>query len=165
MNCEVIGLCLDADLALLYEVETKRLKEAVRRNISRFPDDFMFELTKEEYVFLRSQNASLETGRGKHSKFLPFAFTEQGVAKLASVLNSEKAIQINIQIMRVFVHLRQQIAFNDEMRQSLKVLEAKFDKQFDDVYEVINYLLKKDNQEMQQQSRKRIGFKSEQTGK
>mgnify|MGYP003883729861 CR=1 FL=1 len=125
----------------------------------------MFELTKEEYVFLRSQNASLETGRGKYSKFLPFAFTEQGVAMLASVLNSEKAIQINIQIMRVFVHLRQQIAFNDGIRQSLEVLEAKFDKQFDDVYEVINYLLKKDNQEVQQQSRKRIGFKSEQTGK
>lgn len=158
-------IMLDADLASLYEVETKRLKEAVRRNISRFPGDFMFELTKEEYLFLRSQNASLETGRGKYSKFLPFAFTEQGVAMLASVLNSEKAIQINIQIMRIFVHLRQQIVFNDELKQSLKVLEAKFDKQFDDVYEVINYLLKKDNQEVQQQSRKRIGFKSEQTGK
>lgn len=97
---------LDFDLAEMYETETKRLKEAVRRNPDRFPVDFMFELSNEEFISLRTQIATLENlGRGKHSKYLPFAFTEQGVAMLASVLNSAKAIQINIQIVRAFIVL------------------------------------------------------------
>ena len=83
---------LDFDLALLYNVENKRLKEAVGRNLNRFPDEFMFELTKMEYDSLRSQIASLKNGRGQHLKYLPFAFTEQGIAMLSSILNSEKAI-------------------------------------------------------------------------
>ena len=88
---------LDFDLALLYETETKKLKQAVRRNIKRFPSDFMFELTKDEYTALRSQFVTLEnTGRGKYSKYTPFAFTEQGIAMLASVLRSPKAIEVNI---------------------------------------------------------------------
>lgn len=152
---------LDFDLATLYEVDNKRLKEAVRRNIDRFPYDFMIELTRDEYNSLRSQIATLENGRGKFSKFLPFAFTEQGVAMLSSVLNSQKAVQINIQIIRAFVLLRQLTLSNSELSIQLKQLELKYDKQFDDIFEAINYLLKKDNQKKQQTERKQIGFKSE----
>ena len=99
---------LDRDLAELYGVETKVLKQAVRRNIKRFPEDFMFELTKSEEKSLRSQIVTLK--RGQHAKYLPFAFTEQGVAMLSSVLNSERAIEVNIQIMRAFTQLRQMLA-------------------------------------------------------
>ena len=99
---------LDFDLAERYGIETKRLKEQVRRNIERFPDDFMFQLTRNEYNSLRPQIATLESiGRGKYSKYQPFAFTEQGVAMLSSVLNSQAAISINIGIMRAFVAVRQ----------------------------------------------------------
>ena len=98
---------LDFDLAEIYGTETKRLKEAVRRNIKRFPSDFMFEITRDEYNFLRTQFATLDIGRGKYSKYLPFAFTEQGVAMLSSVLNSEPAIAANINIMRAFIAVRQ----------------------------------------------------------
>ena len=149
---------LDFDLAELYEVETKRLKEAVRRNIDRFPDDFMFELTRNEYNILRTQIATLEKGKGKYSKFNPFAFTEQGVAMLSTVLKSTKAIQINISIMRAFVLIRQFALTNKELAEKLKELETKYDRQFKDVYEAINYLLKKDQQETEQKQRKRIGF-------
>jgi len=100
-------IMLDFDLAKLYGTETKVLKQAVRRNIKRFPKDFMFELTREEYNALRTQFVTLENGRGKHSKYNPFAFTEQGVAMLSSVLNSPKAIEVNIQIIRAFVFIRQ----------------------------------------------------------
>ena len=95
---------LDSDLATLYETETKRLKEAVKRNINRFPPDFMFELNSSEFQSLRTQFASSNRGG---TRYMPFAFTEQGVAMLASVLNSVKAIEINIQIVRAFVYLRQ----------------------------------------------------------
>lgn len=98
---------LDYDLAEMYGTETRALKQAVRRNIDRFPDDFMFELTSDEYKSLRSQFVILETGRGKHSKYSSFAFTEQGVAMLSSVLTSKLAISINISIMRAFVATRQ----------------------------------------------------------
>ncbi len=152
---------LDYDLAELYEVDNKRLKESVRRNIDRFPYDFMIELTRDEYNSLRSQIATLENGRGKYSKFLPFAFTEQGVAMLSSVLHSPKAVQINIQIIRAFVLLRQLTLSNTELSTQLKLLENKYDKQFDDIFEAINYLLKKDSQAKQQFERKQIGFKSE----
>ena len=97
------NVMLDFDLAELYETETRVLKQAVRRNLERFPSDFMFVLTRDEYNFLRSQIVTLESGRGKYSKFNPFAFTEQGVAMLSSVLNSSKAIQVNIAIVRAFV--------------------------------------------------------------
>lgn len=98
-GCKIM---LDFDLAELYEIETRILKQAVRRNIERFPQDFMFELTTEELMSLRSQIVILKKSRGGHSKYLPFAFTEQGVAMLSSVLNSYKAIQVNITIMRAF---------------------------------------------------------------
>ena len=137
---------LDFDLAELYQVETKRLKEAVRRNLNRFPNDFMFELTIEE------------NGRGKFSKYLPFAFTEQGVAMLSSVLKSEKAIEVNIAIIRAFVHIRQFALNHLELTNQLKQLEIKYDKQFDDVFEAINYLLKKDSQEKQSKERKSVGY-------
>ena len=127
---------LDFDLATLYEVDNKRLKEAVRRNIDRFPYDFMIELTRDEYNSLRSQIATLENGRGKFSKFLPFAFTEQGVAMLSSVLNSQKAVQINIQIIRAFVLLRQLTLSNSELSIQLKQLELKYDKQHFDLSSV-----------------------------
>ena len=98
---------LDRDLAALYGVETKNLKRQVKRNIERFPADFMIELTREEYNSLRCQNGTIENGRGEHSKYLPYAFTENGVAMLSSVLTSEVAVQINIQIMRAFTWMRQ----------------------------------------------------------
>lgn len=151
---------LDYDLSELYEVETRVLKQAVRRNIHRFPEDFMFEITRDEYHFLRSQIVTLENGRGKHSKYLPFAFTEQGVAMLASVLSSAKAIAMNIQVVRVFVHMRQHLFSHEELSKKVKELEATYDKQFDDIYEVINYLLNKDNIQQQQNERKQIGFRN-----
>lgn len=98
---------LDKDLAELYGVEVKNLNKAVSRNIERFPDDFMFRLTKEEYDFLRFQNGTIKSGRGEHSKYLPYAFTEQGVAMLSGVLRSPIAVEVNIRIMRTFVAVRQ----------------------------------------------------------
>jgi hypothetical protein len=160
---EIRGLkvILDFDLAALYEVETKRLKEAVRRNITRFPSDFMFELTRDEYTFLRTQIASLEKGKGRYSKFSPFAFTEQGVAMLSGILNSDKAINMNIAIMRAFVFIRQYALSHKDLTEKLKELETRYNKQFSDVYEAINYLLQKDKQAIEQKERKRIGFKTE----
>lgn len=101
---------LDYDLASMYEVDVSQLKRQVRRNIDRFPEDFMFELTAEEVSALRCQNGILKTGRGQHSKYLPFAFTEEGVAMLSGVLRSKVAVQVNINIMRAFVAVRQAIA-------------------------------------------------------
>jgi hypothetical protein len=150
---------LDFDLAELYETETKRLKEAVRRNIERFPSDFMFELTRDEYNSLRTQFATLEKGRGRYSKFNPFAFTEQGVAMLASVINSPKAIQVNISIVRAFVMVRQYALAHKDLTEKLKELESKYNKQFADVYEALNYLLEKDKIQIEQKQRKPIGYK------
>ena len=152
----------DYDLARLYETETKILKQAVRRNIDRFPEDFMFELSTDEYHSLRSQIVALEnSGRGKHSKYLPFAFTEQGVAMLSSVLKSKKAIEVNIAIMRAFVFIRQYSLFHKDVTEKLKALESKYDRQFKDVYEAIHYLLQKDKKDLDQRERKRIGFKTD----
>jgi hypothetical protein len=95
---------IDADLAELYGVETKVLKQAVKRNIDRFPDDFMFELTQTEYEIMKSQFGTKK--RGQHSKYLPYAFTEQGVAMLSSILNGKRAISVNIMIMRIFTRTR-----------------------------------------------------------
>jgi hypothetical protein len=129
---------LDFDLAMLYETETKRLKEAVRRNIARFPSDFMFELTSDEYYSLRTQFATLKnSGRGEHSKYLPFAFTEQGVAMLASVLKSERAIQVNIQIVRAFIALRQYALGYAELKQKLEEFMIETNMQFSDIYQVL----------------------------
>ena len=151
---------LDFDLALLYDTETKKLKQAVRRNIDRFPSDFMFELTKEEYNTLRSQFVTLENqGRGKYSKYNPFAFTEQGIAMLASVLRSPKAIEVNIQIVRAFVFLRKYALSHSELTLKLQELETRYNKQFKDVFEAINFLLQKNSVQTEQLNRKRIGYK------
>ena len=110
------------------EVETKVLVQAVKRNLARFPDDFMFQLSAEESRALRSQFATLKNGRGQHRKYLPYAFTEQGVAMLSSVLRSARAIAVNIQIMRAFVRMRELLISNRELAQKLDQLEARLEK-------------------------------------
>ncbi|TSC67211.1 MAG: hypothetical protein CEO19_317 [Parcubacteria group bacterium Gr01-1014_73] len=131
----------DSDLAELYEVKTKVFNQAIIRNIERFPDDFMFQLTKEEYKSLRSQFVTLETGRGQHRKYLPYAFTEQGVAMLSSVLRSGRAIQVNIQIIRTFTKLRQLMVSHEELRHKIEELEKKSDQRFKTIFELIKNLL------------------------
>jgi len=153
------NVMLDFDLAELYEVETRVLKQAVRRNIDRFPEDFLFELTKEEYDSLRSQIVTLEKGRGKHSKYNPFAFTEQGVAMLSGVLKSAVAVQMNISIMRAFVVIRQYALSHKDLTEKLKEIETKYDKKFEDIYQAINYLIGERDLETDFKERKRIGFK------
>ena len=151
---------LDMDLAKIYKVETRVLKQAVRRNIDRFPEDFMFELTKKEWEFIRSQNVMFKAGRGNFPKFLPFAFTEQGVAMLSAVLNSNCAVQTSILIMRAFVMLRQFALTYQELSEKLIELEKQTDQKFDDIEQVLNYLIQKDNQKTQQASRKQVGYKN-----
>jgi hypothetical protein len=147
---------LDMDLAKIYEVETKRLKESVRRNIHRFPEDFMFELTREEWFNLRSQFASSSWGG---SRYLPIAFTEQGVAMLSSVLNSEKAISMNIAIMRAFVMIRQWALTYQELSDKLSDLEKLHNQKFNDIDQVLKYLLQKDHSKTQQAQREQLGYK------
>lgn len=146
---------LDYDLAVLYEIETKVLKQSVKRNIERFPEDFMFELTETEYKSLRSQIVTLEIGRGKYSKYLPFAFTEQGVAMLSGVLKSEKAIKINIAIMRTFVILRNSLLNLEEITSKVKEIEN----QFPEIYKILNYLMDKEELNTEQKDRPKIGYK------
>ena len=130
---------LDSDLAELYGVETKRLNEQVRRNLSRFPPDFMFQLTSQEWESLRSQFATLK--RGEHRKYLPYAFTEHGALMLANVLNSERAAQTSVQVVRAFVRLRQMLASNAELARKLAALENKYDAQFKVVFDAIRQLM------------------------
>lgn len=131
---------LDRDLAKLYGVETKYLNRQVRRNIERFPADFLILLTRKEYQeILRCQFVTLEVG--KHSKYLPYAFTEQGVAMLSSVLNSKKAILVNIQIMRAFTQLRRMLLTNKDLKRKIEEMEGKYDKQFAMVFQAIKQLL------------------------
>jgi hypothetical protein len=144
---------LDSDLAELYQVETKALKRAVRRNIDRFPDDFMFELTKEEAEETRRQNGTLNSGRGYNIKYLPYAFTEQGLAMLSGVLNSPIAVRVNIEIMRTFVKLRALAAIHGEVNLRLSELERTVKtqgKSIDFILDLIDKELKK----------KKIGFKA-----
>ena len=117
---------LDFDLALLYSVETSVLKQAVRRNISRFPEDFMFEITASEMNSLRSQIVTLKKGKGQHLKYMPFEFTKQGIAMLSSVLNSEKAIEINISVIRAFVTIRQFSLPYAELKTRIEEIESQF---------------------------------------
>jgi uncharacterized protein YjcR len=133
---------LDADLAQMYGVEVKQLKRQARRNIDRFPQDFMFELSSEEYRLLRCQSGTLK--RGAHSKYLPYAFTEQGVAMLSSVLKSKKAIHVNIAIMRVFVRLREILSTHKDLAHKLSTLETRIDKhdhQIQSIFDAINQLI------------------------
>ena len=133
---------LDVDLALLYKVELKVMIQAVKRNRERFPKDFMFQLNELEAKSLRSQLVTLKTpGRGRHRKYLPYAFTEQGVAMLSSVLRSPRAIKVNIEIMRAFVRLRQILSTHADLAKKLNDLEQKYDKNFRVVFETIRQLM------------------------
>lgn len=151
---------LDADLATLYEVETKQLKRQVKRNIDRFPEDFMFKLTSEEYIVSRSQNGTLK--QGSNIKYAPMVFTEQGVAMLSSVLNSKRAIKVNIQIIRIFTRIRQMFVDNTEIRLEIEKIKNKLDNQdknMEIVFRYLDELLEK--QEQPNPPRKRIGFKTD----
>lgn len=141
----------DFNLAELYEVETKQLKRAVKRNMSRFPRDFMIELTREEYSSLRCQFGTLE--KGQYSKYLPYVFTEQGVAMLSSVLRSPRAIQVNIAIMRAFVRLREILSTHKKLAKKLIELEKKYDGQFQIVFKAIHQLMKEE-----EKPKRGIGF-------
>jgi hypothetical protein len=165
---------LDRDLAGLYEIETKRLIEAVKRNIRRFPPDFMFQLTKEEYQFLRSQIATLEsqthsklqfvtlkTGKGKYSKYLPYAFTEQGVAMLSGIINSDKAINMNIAIMRAFVEIKKIFLMENDMKEQLRQIKERLgghDIQLNQIYDALENLLDDKAAQRKWDDRERIGF-------
>ncbi len=130
---------LDADLAGLYGVETRVLIQAVKRNFDRFPEDFMFQLSSEEFAVLRSQSVTSSDWGGR--RYPPYAFSEQGVAMLSSVLRSPRAIQVNIEIMRAFIRLRQMLASHAELARKLDALEKKYDAQFREVFEAIRQLM------------------------
>ena len=144
-------MMLDNDLALLYNVETKQLKRAVNRNLERFPDDFMFKLTMKEYKVLRCQTGTLK--RGRHAKYLPYAFSEQGIAMLSSVLNSKRAILVNIQIIRIFTKLRKLLISHEDLKRKIISMEEKYDGQFKIVFDAIRQLLTPP-----EKPRRRIGF-------
>lgn len=146
---------LDKDLAELYNIETKRLKEQVRRNLDRFPESFMFELTLDEYAFLRSQFATLK--RGRHSKYPPFVFTEHGILMLSSVLNSELAIKMSVQIIETFIQLRKLANNYEEIMKKINQMESKNNEQFSEIYEVLQQLLEKPKEA----PRTKIGYKKE----
>ncbi len=145
------SVMLDKDLAELYCVETRHLKQAVRRNIERFPDDFMFELTKDEFQNLRSH---FDTSRWGGARYTPMVFTEQGVAMLSSVLKSDRAAKVNIAIMRTFVQLRQMLASNVELRRKLDEMEKNYDEQFKLVFTAIKQLM----EPLPPKPKRKIGF-------
>jgi hypothetical protein len=149
-------LMLDKDLAELYQIETKYLKRQVKRNIERFPEDFMMELTKEEEDSLRCQFGTLK--RGEHIKYLPYAFTEQGVAMLSSVLNSPKSIQVNIQIIRIFTRIRQMLMDNTEIRLAIEKLEKKTDNNTKNIEVVFQYMDELIDKKENIKHRKKIGY-------
>src|SRR3990167_311510 len=139
---------LDRDLAELYQVETRSLNQAVKRNTDRFPDDFMFQVSEKEYIFLRSQFVILE-GKGKYPKYLPYVFTEQGIAMLSSVLKSKIAIQINIQIIRTFTRLRELMSTNEMLRHKIESIERKqesYDKSLAGIFQLIEKLVEEETQ-------------------
>ena len=149
---------LDSDLADLYRVETKRLKEQVKRNIKRFPQRFMFELTKQENDLLRSQNATLE--KGAHSKYLPFVFTEHGILMLSNVLKSESAVEVSIRIIDIFVKLRESMADQTELWLQIERIKTKLDNQDKNMEIVFRYLDELIEKNTKPEPRKRIGYKS-----
>ena len=151
---------LDKDLAELYETETKSLNLAVKRNIKRFPSDFMFQLTKEEFESLRLQ---IETSKGRGgTRYLPYAFTEQGVAMLSGILNSDKAINMNIAIMRAFVEIRKILLKQHDLKEQLKEIKdhlGEHDVQLNQIYDAMENLLDEKAAERKWNERERIGFK------
>lgn len=145
---------LDEDLAELYGVETKNLVKAVKRNLDRFPADFMFQLTNQEFTDLRFQFGTSSQWGGRRTP--PYAFTEQGVAMLSSVLHSPRAVQVNIEIMRTFVRLRRMLASHADLAEHLESLEQKYDTQFRVVFDAIRKMMQPEDKR-----RKSIGFKVE----
>jgi len=180
---------LDRDLANLYEIETKALNLAVKRNIKRFPPDFMFQLTKDETEnlrlqietssfdqplrlqnetlekdrrSLRLQNETLKTGRGQHSKYQPYAFTEQGIAMLSGLLNSDKAISMNIAIMRAFVEIRRIVFRQNDLKEQLREIKERLgehDAQLNQIYDAMENLLDEKAAQRKWDDRERIGFR------
>jgi len=148
---------LDRDLAVLYGVETKVLNQAVRRNIKRFPEDFMFRLAKEEFEILRSQFVTSSWGG---QRYAPYAFTEQGVAMLSSVLNSKKAIEVNVIIMRTFVNIRKFVSSYEGLAMKIAEIEKKYDKKIGKIFTVLDYLIK-GSEEEKNNKKQEIGFKCE----
>ncbi|WP_198944496.1 ORF6N domain-containing protein [Robiginitalea sediminis] len=146
---------LDRDLAELYGVETKRLKEAVRRNIDRFPEDFMFEMTKEELAHWRSQIASSNPSDKMGLRYPPFCFTEYGILMLSSVLGSDKAIAVNIQIIKTFVELRKLANNYQEIMKKIEKMESQYSQQFQEIYQVLQRLIEKPKDP----PRKPVGYK------
>lgn len=132
---------LDFQIAMLYGVETRALMQAVKRNIDRFPDDFMFQLTEKEEEYLRSQNVISNIKKRCGRRYLPYAFTEQGIAMLSSVLRSSRAVKVNIEIMRAFVKIHKMFESNKDLRLELEKLEQKYDSQFKIVFEAIRKLM------------------------
>ena len=157
-NARCAAYEFDFDLAELYEVETRVLNQAVKRNIDIFPPDFMYQLTENEWEQMSSQIVMTSLKKRPKSS-LPFAFTEHGVTMLANVLKSKKARLTSIAIVRAFITLKKFISNYNEISETLKELENKYNQQFKDVYEAINYLLNKEKQEVAQKERKRIGYK------
>jgi len=145
-----VKVMLDRDLAKLYQVETRALKQAVRRNPDRFPPDFMFELTREEFQQLRSQIVTSSWGG---SRYQPMAFTEQGVAMLSSVLRSKRAIQVNIQIMRAFTKIRQMLSGYEKLKRKIEAMEKRYDRNFQIVFDAINQMI-----ESESTPKRKIGF-------
>jgi len=169
-----VRIMLDRDLAALYEVETRVFNQAVKRNLKRFPEDFMFQLTREEWndlrarfaaneagAALRSQIVILESGKGQHTKYLPYAFTEQGIAMLSGVLNSDRAIQMNIAIMRAFVEIRKIFLEQHDVRTQLAIIRERLgehDVQLSQIYDSIENLLDEHVAQRRWDERTRIGF-------
>ncbi|QDW27765.1 ORF6N domain-containing protein [Pedobacter sp. KBS0701] len=150
-----VKVMLDSDLAELFGVDTKRLKEQVRRNIERFPEHFMFELTKEENEVLRSQFATLR--HGQHSKYLPFAFSEHGILQLSNVLKSKQAVEVSIKIIDVFVQLRTMVLSNTEIRLEVEKIKKKVDNQDKNIEVIFRYF--DELLEQKEKPRKEIGYK------
>lgn len=148
---------LDNDLASLYGVETKKLIQAMKRNVDRFPEDFMFQLNNEEFDVLRSQFVTSKSRGGR--RYAPYAFTEQGVAMLSSVLRSPRAVAVNIEIMRAFVRLRQMLFSHAELARKVNALESKYDGQFKVVFDALRQLM----QPPPGKSKRAIGFHSKST--
>jgi hypothetical protein len=159
LNIRGRRVLIDHDLAILYCVTLKRLNEQVKRNESRFPEDFMFQLTKEEWTTLRSQNATLKQGRGTHRKYMPFVFTEHGTVMLANILRSDMAIKASIEIVRVFVRLRELSLNYQDLTNKINKMEQKYDNQFRFVFDAIRELMNPPSSK-----NRRIGFVNDKSG-
>ena len=155
-----VKIMLDFDLAELYEVETRVLNQAIKRNIDSFPEDFMFRLTREEWGLMSSsQIVMMDLPKNRTGKYLPYAFTEHGVTMLASILKSPKARQMNIAIVRAFVALRKTLLNIENLQSQIELLESKYDGQFEDIFEAIQFLMTENKEIATLNERVKIGYK------